>query len=78
MNRQARLILSSKDTTSWSSYGAVTFEEAARLESIEAHKAGLGTCGRVQVRDESEPEIVHTLTVERVVEYRVTNLRGGE
>jgi len=67
MNRQARV----KGTIDWYSYGAVTFEDAAKLHAFPNWQ------GTVEVRDESEPEIVHTLTVERVTEYRVTNLRGG-
>jgi len=70
MNRQARF-----QCQPWhnNNYGSVTFEQAA----IQ-HCNKFGSWGTVEVRDESEPEIIHTLTVERVTEYRVTNLRGGE
>jgi hypothetical protein len=69
MNRQARL---AGTDYPWHDYGAVTFEEAAKRYAFG------GWHGTLEVRDESEPEIIHTLTVEHVTEYRVTNLRGGE
>jgi hypothetical protein len=68
MNRQARF----GEYGRWRDYGAVTLEQAAKKFCQEYEVKGT-----IQVRDESEPEIIHTLTVKRVVEYRVTNLRGG-
>jgi len=72
MNRQARIY----GCIAWFGFGDVTFEQAAKRLAMECPFSN--EAETIQVRDESEPEIIHTLTVERVVEYRVTNLRGGE
>jgi hypothetical protein len=72
MNRQARIY----GCISWFGFGDVTFEQAAKRLAMECPFGS--EAETIQVRDESEPEIIYTLTVERVVEYRVTNLRGGE
>jgi hypothetical protein len=70
MNRQAR----KPDSGTWIGFGAVTFQKAA----IEYAYIFADDGDVIQVRDESEPEVIHTLTVERVTEYRVSRLRGGE
>jgi len=70
MNRQS----SSPKSHGWVDRGPVSFKEAAIAEAKWNTKPKL----TVQVRDEAEPEIVHTLTVTREVNYRVEGLRGGE
>ena len=73
MNRQSRMI----NGGSWINRGPISFKEAAIEESrLVPLRDGGKTV--VQVRDEAEPEIVHTLSVTRRDTYHVKGLRGGE
>ena len=76
MNRQARVKAYGK-TYDWMDFGAVTHSEAARLRSMHGHP-GFDDDGMlpVETRDDEFPEAVMSHTVERVVEFRVTCLRG--
>lgn len=71
MNRQCYV----NEVNGWVDYGAVSFAEAAMLEAKQWAPSERLT---VQVRDEAEPEIVHTLTVLRQVVYSIEGLRGGD
>lgn len=70
MNRQCYV----NEVNGWVDYGAVSFAEAAILEAKEWSKDVV----TVRIRDEAEPEIVHTLTVRRQVVYSIEGLRGGD
>jgi hypothetical protein len=56
----------------------VSFKEAAIAEAEYVKSMLTSLPLDFEVRDEAEPEIVHTLTVTREVNYRVEGLRGGE
>lgn len=72
MNRQSKRA----DLIHWANWGAVSFADAAIAEAElwfddDDHEIV------VEVRDEAEPEIVHTLTVRREDRFVVSGLRGG-
>lgn len=74
MNRQSRC------GGDWRDRGAVTFEEAAKLEAADIDKI-FGACGRltIAVRCDTNPADVRIFTVSRKpVEYVVHGLRGRE
>lgn len=75
MNRQTR----TKAYGNWVDRGSVSFEKAAALHAIAVRNLGdFKPTYEVEVRDEAEPEIVHTLVVTRHETYSVAGLRGGE
>lgn len=74
MNRQSRV----RDHGLWHNRGPVSFKEAAIAEAEYVATMVANRTLEIQVRDEAEPEIVHTLVVTRHETYSVEGLRGGE
>lgn len=72
MNRQSKRA----DLHGWMNRGAMSFADAAIAEAQLWLEDG-GHEVVVEVRDQAEPEIVHTLTVRREDRFVVSGLRGG-
>lgn len=73
MNRQARLL----GTDRWLGYGDVTLAEAARQHAKMVGSNYYCDSWPIEVRDEDD-DVVHQVTVRRVVSYEVSGLRGCE
>jgi hypothetical protein len=72
LNRQARL----NGISPWHNYGNVTLEQAA-IAMAEKLARSVDKI-TVQVRDEAEPTVIWTVTVESCRAWKVIGLRGGD
>ena len=74
MNRQARL----EGSKEWTDYGNSSFFQAIRNEAIRtSEKHGIGKWV-VEVRCESEPEVIDTFEVQTSIHAEIFNPRKGD
>jgi len=74
MNRQSKL----SSHRIWNNRGPVSFKDAAIAEAEYVKNMVKEGPLDIEVRDEAEPQIVHTLTVTRHETYHVKGLRKGD
>lgn len=75
MNRQAKL---AGVNEGWRDYGAVTWIEAAKRRCMQLHDlSAVSNLVEIEVREQENPALVRTFTMQRVISWQCLNPRQG-